>query len=92
MARRPAHTHFVDFDQPGTRTARALCYALVERRAAVADPTCPRCRDLLLYRDRIVEGLAAGIVDGVARAHPHGAGCSCTECFAAWLDNRDRRP
>jgi len=83
---RPVHTHFVDFDQPGTRSARTLCNILIDRREAVSTPTCERCRDLLLYRDRIVEDLQRGVITGVE----HAGGCQCRACFDAWFKNRAR--
>jgi hypothetical protein len=37
-------THFVDYDAPGLRLARALCGTLVDRRTDHAlTPTCPAC-------------------------------------------------
>lgn len=58
---RTVDTHFVDFNQPGKRSARALCGALVALKEGTVTPTCMKCRDLLLYRDGIVDALAADL-------------------------------
>ena len=83
---RPVHSHFVDYDQPGVRQVRALCGVLVARKEGTATPTCMKCRDLLLYRDRIVEDLQRGVITGVE----HAGGCQCRACFDAWFKNRAR--
>jgi hypothetical protein len=38
-----ALTHHVFFDEPGTRTARAMCGTLIDRSKSVPNPTCPTC-------------------------------------------------
>jgi hypothetical protein len=43
----PAVSHFVPFDEPGRRSARALCGARVDRRASHWNPTCEACRQQL---------------------------------------------
>jgi len=87
---RPVHSHFVDYDQPGTRQVRALCGVLVARKEGTATPTCLTCRDLLLYRDRLVEDLVRPGQRVTPDIPGHAVKCTCRACFDAWFQQRVR--
>jgi len=54
-------THFIPYDAPPLgRHARALCGALVERRAHASEPECPTCRQTLVEDEASLDALRDG--------------------------------
>jgi hypothetical protein len=48
------HSHYCDWDMPGTRLVRALCGTLIARRDHQTQPTCPVCLKILADREKSV--------------------------------------
>jgi hypothetical protein len=50
--RPPKETHFVLWDDPGHRSARALCGRIVYRTEHSKDPSCHDCAKALITREK----------------------------------------